>query len=103
MTTESNFIEQAKMHLDRVGDELSEVEKKITATSETADKWTADQVEKLKNDWKQAREEMDSLAKRIESEGEEAVNEAKAKAEKHWDALKTAVKTYRDHVDRVFS
>ncbi|WP_136659452.1 hypothetical protein [Nitratireductor sp. XY-223] len=103
MATAPNFIEQAKMHLDRVGDELSEVEKKLATASDNADNWTAEQAEKLKADWNKAREEMDTIAKRIESEGEDAVNDAKAKAERHWDALKSAVKTYRDHVERAIS
>ena len=103
MTTTPSFIEQAKMHLDRVGDELSEVEKKLAATSENADKWTANQAEKLKNDWIRAREEMDSIAKRIEAEGEDAVNDAKARAERQWEALKVAVKTYRDQIDQALS
>ena len=103
MTTEQSFIEQAKSHLDRVGEELSEVEKKLAAASENADVWTTNQAEKLKNDWIRAREEMDSIANRIETEGEDAVNEAKAKAERHWEALKVAVKTYRDHLDKALS
>lgn len=103
MTTSPSFIERAKMHLDRVGDELTEVENKLAATSENADKWTANQAEKLKNDWIRAREEMDTLAQRIETEGEDAVNDAKARAERHWEALKVAVKTYRDHIDNALS
>ncbi|MDA4847019.1 hypothetical protein [Hoeflea poritis] len=103
MATAPSFMEQAKMHLDRVGEELSEVEKKLATASDDADNWTTEQAEKLKADWNRAREEMDSIAKRIESEGEEAVNDAKAKAERHWDALKSAVKTYRDHVERAIS
>ena len=103
MATAPNFIEQARKHLDRVGNELSEVEKKIAATGDSADKLTAGQAKKLQADWNRAREEMDSLAKRIESEGEDAVNDAKANAERHWDALKAAVKAYRNHVDSTLS
>ena len=47
MATTPNFIEQAKQHLDRVGDELAEVEKKLSTASQDADRWTADQAQKL--------------------------------------------------------
>ncbi len=59
------------------------------------------QVEKLKEDWSQAKEDMEDIADRAKTEGEEAVQEAKDKAERHYEALQAAVKAYRDHLDQV--
>ena len=43
----------------------------------------------------------EDIADRARTEGEEAVREAKEKAERHYEALQAAVKAYRDHLDQV--
>lgn len=99
MTKTSEFIDNAKNHLDQLGQELSDLEGKVTETGKNADEWSTNQVNKLKQDWQQAKNNMDELANRIETESEASVAEAKEKAQRHWDALKAAVQTYRGHVD----
>ena len=101
-TTEtSKFVEKAKACIDDIGAELSELEQKAKAAGESADTWSQAQVEKLKEDWSQAKTEMEDIADRAKTEGEEAVRDAKEKAERHYEALQAAVKAYRDHLDQV--
>ncbi|MBO9448213.1 hypothetical protein [Ruegeria sp. R14_0] len=101
-TTEtSKFVEKAKACIGDIGAELSELERKANAAGDRADDWSASQVEKLKEDWSQAKVDMEDIADRAKIEGEEAVREAKEKAERHYEALQAAVKAYRDHLDQV--
>lgn len=100
MTKHSEFIESAKAHLDELGAELSTLDTKLNDAGRKADTWTSDQASKLKKDWEETKAEMTSIAHRIETEGEEAVGEAREKAERHWEALQAAVKTYRDHLEK---
>lgn len=98
MTKSSEFVEKAKAGLDQIDAELSALEAKVKASGKAAEDWTADQAGKLRADWKKARTEMKEIADRIETEGDAAMDDAKAHAERHWAALKAAVKAYRDHV-----
>ncbi len=101
-TTEtSKFVEKAKACIDDIGAELGELEQKAKAAGDRADEWSQAQVEKLKEDWSQAKEDMENIADRAKTEGEEAVQDAKEKAERHYEALQAAVKAYRDHLDQV--
>lgn len=100
MTNTSQFIENAKAHLEKLGTELSDLENKVVHAGEEVDEWSSNHMTKLKNDWEQAKSEMHALADRIDSEGEASVEDAKAKAQHHWDALKAAVQTYRSHVEK---
>lgn len=101
-TTEtSKFVEKAKVYIDDIGAELSELEQKVKDAGDRADDWSAAQVEKLKEDWSQAKEDMDNIADRAKAEGEDAVREAKEKAERHYEALQAAVKAYRAHLEQV--
>ena len=101
-TTEtSKFVEKAKACIDDIGAELTELEQKARAAGDRADDWSAAQVEKLKEDWSRAKNDMEDIADRAKTEGEEAVQDAKEKAERHYEALQAAVKAYRDHLDRV--
>ncbi len=100
MTNTSQFIENAKAHLETLGAELSDLENKVVQAGQEMDEWSSNHVTKLKNDWEQAKSEMNALADRIESDGEASVEEAKAKAQHHWDALNAAVQTYRRHVEK---
>lgn len=99
-TTEtSKFVEKAKAYIDTIGAELNELELKAKTAGKDADNWSAAQVDKLKRDWSQAKDEMDNIADRAKEEGEEAVREAKEKAERHYEALQAAVKAYRSHLN----
>jgi len=100
MKHNSQFIENAKANLDKLGDELTDLETKVSDAGQQADEWSATQVNKLKKDWEEAKTEMKTIATRIESEGEASVEDAKAKAERHWDALQAAVKAYRGHLEK---
>ena len=99
MNTNTTFIEKAKAHLEQLGSELSDLEARVSDAGQKADEWTSSQADKLKKDWETARDEMTSIAERIETEGDDAVSDAREKAERHWDALQAAVKAYRDHLD----
>lgn len=100
MKHNSQFIENAKAHLDQLGDELTDLETKVGEAGQRADEWSTKQVNKLKKDWEEAKTEMKTIATRIEYEGEASVEEAKEKAERHWDALQAAVKAYRGHLEK---
>lgn len=100
MSKSEDFVEKVRTHIDELGAELSTLEVKLHDAGEKADAWTSDQASKLKKDWENAKAEMTSIADRIENEGEEAVDDAKAAAERHWEALQAAVKTYRDHLEK---
>lgn len=101
-TTEtSKFVERAKACIDTIGAELGELELKAKAASSDADDWSATQVEKLKRDWTQAKDQMEQIADRANEEGEDAVREAKEKAQRHYEALQAAVKAYRNHLEKV--
>ncbi|SPH18269.1 hypothetical protein DEA8626_01801 [Defluviimonas aquaemixtae] len=98
MTKSYEFVAEARAGLDQIDAELSALETKVKASGKAADDWTCDQAGKLRADWQKARTEMRKIADRIETEGDEAARDAKAQAERHWAALKAAVKAYRDHV-----
>ena len=100
MTKNSQYIENAKAHLDQLGEELSELESKVSKAGKEADEWSVKQAGKLKKDWEAATSEMKSLADKIEAEGEASIEKAKERADSHWHALKAAVKTYRSHVEK---
>ena len=100
-TETAKFVEKAKACIDSIGAELGELEVKAKAAGDRADDWSTSQVEKLKDDWSQAKEDMEGIVARAEAEGEDAVRDAKEKAERHYEALQAAVKAYRDHLDRV--
>ena len=100
MTKTPDFLETAKSHLDALGSELSALENKISEASQKADAWSGEQTAKLKQDWENAWAEMASIAERIDAEGEEAVGDARQRAERHWDVLQAAVNTYRDHLKK---
>lgn len=103
MSKTSEFVETAKHDLDKLGAELSEFETKVAAASSKADDWSKSQVAKLKTDLEQAKEHVSSLATRVQAESEEAVCEAKARAERHWQALHAAVKAYREHLNKTIA
>lgn len=101
MTETSKFVEKAKACIDEIGAEISDLERKVDAAGGRAEDWSAAQVEKLKKDWTQAKADMDDIAARAESEGDEAVRDAQASAERHYEALRAAVKAYRAHLERM--
>lgn len=100
MTETSKFVEKAKAYIDGIGAELDELEQKTKDAVDHADEWSAAQVEKLKEDLNQAKDDMEDIADRAKTEGEDAVREAKEKAERHYEALQAAVKAYRDHLEK---
>ncbi len=100
MNKNAEFVETAKARLDELGKEFSALDAKLNDAGRTADTWTNAQASKLKKDWEQAKADVSSIAQRIETEGEEAVGDAREKAERHWEALRAAVKTYREHLEK---
>lgn len=100
MNKKADFVDYAKSHLDKLGDELSDLDTKLRDLGHKADSWSSDQAAKLKEDWEKARTEMAAIAERIETEGEDAVGDARRNAERHWAALQAAVSAYRAHLEQ---
>ncbi|GAB5482637.1 MAG: hypothetical protein Pars92KO_23940 [Parasphingorhabdus sp.] len=95
-TTE--FLGQAKNDLHRIDNELKALESKVKAAGDEQDQWATNQVRKLRADMQVVQTEMDTIAHRIEVDGEAGVEKSKVDAERHWMALKAAVQAYREHV-----
>lgn len=94
----AEFLGQAKDDLHRIDNELQALESKVKAAGDEKDQWAANQVRKLRTDMQLVQTEMNAIAHRIEVGGEAGVEKSKINAERHWMALKAAVKAYREHV-----
>lgn len=94
----AEFLGQATNDLHRIDNELKALESRVKASGEEEDQWAANQVRKLRADMQVVRTEMNAIAHCVEVDGEASVLKSKVDAERHWVALKAAVKAYRDHV-----
>lgn len=99
MSENRKFIDDAQAHIKAFGHELDSLEAKLKDAGESADAWSSQQAAKLRQDWEKAKSEVGSIVERIETDSDDALNDARQQAQNHWDALKAAVKTYRDHVE----
>ncbi len=94
MSQHQKFIDHAKVQLDKLGEELSDLDGKIKTASSKADAWSTEQMHKLRADWHECQAQIE----RMSAESQESFDQAKADAERHWKALEAAVKTYREQL-----
>ena len=103
MSEYETFVAQTKAQLDRMGAELNALEDRVRKAGHKADKWSHDQLAKLKADWSESKDRIDAIAKQHHDEIEASWAQVKSDAENHWNALQAAVSTYRAHVEKNIS
>ena len=99
MSNYENFVQSSKEQLDRLGEELNELEAKVKNAGQQADDWSRNQIAKLKSDWSLAKTKIDRVAQQHHEEVEASWAQVKTDVENHWTALQAAVATYRKHVE----
>ena len=99
MSKYENFVQNSKQQLDRLGEELNELEAKVKEAGQQADDWSRNQIAKLKSDWSEAKTKIDHVAQQHHDEIEASWAQVKSDVEHHWSALQAAVSTYRKHVE----
>lgn len=97
MNTEE-FIERAECNLDQIDVELSALETRVKRCGENSDAWLTSQAQKLRADVEAARAEVSAIASSVEGDVTVQIEDSKANAQLHWEALQAAVKAYREHV-----
>ncbi len=95
MSDHQTFIEQAKSQLDKLNNDLNELDRKAQTAAQSASDWSTEQMTKLRNDWQEASAKVEKLASDANAEAKSSYDEAKTEAERHWKALHAAVQTYR--------
>ena len=99
MNDKHEFVQEAHRQLERIEHELNEIEGRIKNAGGNVDRWTDEQFSKLKSDWHTARHEIEAISDKYRTAADASWEELKSDAEHHWQALKAAVQTYRNHVD----
>ena len=99
MSAISNFLQSVKDNYDEFEAELVETHSKLKAEGQELDSWAATQLEILKADIASARSEIEQLSNRVKSEADEAAEDARARAQKHWKALRAGIAAYREHIE----
>ena len=99
MSAISGYIEDAKRKLDKLDAHLNDLENKAEKVSAKADDWYTKQMEDLRRDWHDARKKVKKMVDEEHSTMEGHLEQTKAEFQKHWDALETAVDSYRNQVD----
>lgn len=94
MSHHKNFIEHAKAQLDKLGEELGELDRQIKSAGERSDAWSTEHMHQLRADW----HECQAHVERMSAQSEASLDNAKAETERHWKALEAAVKTYREQL-----
>lgn len=97
MTDHRQIIEEAKQQLDKLSGEFDELEAKVKAGRQGAGAVYEQQLAKLRQQWKDADTRLDQLA----ADGKAEAGTIKTEAEQHWKALKAAVQTYRNQIERM--
>lgn len=100
MSALSGYIEDAKRKLDKLDVHLNELETKAQKVSVQADDWYTEQMEDLRRDWHDARKKVKKMADEQQSKIDSHLEETRAEFQKHWDALESAVDSYRNRVDQ---
>lgn len=96
MSHHKNYIEDVKVQLDRLGEELFELDAKLKSAGKNADAWSKEQMHELRADWHACQAHFE----RMNTQGKASFESAKVDAERHWKALEEAVKTYRQKLQR---
>ena len=100
MTDYQQFVENAKSELQKLGEELDELDQKVKAQCQNASTWYGEQMKKLRSDWRDTSVKIEQVATEARAEAESSYEAAKTDADRHYQALKAAVKTYREEVER---
>ena len=94
MSNHKHFVEHAKAQLDKLGEELSELDQKMKFAGDEIDAWSTEKMHQLRAEW----HECQAYVERMSAQGETSFEQAKADTERHWKALEAAVKTYREQI-----
>ncbi len=94
MSTQIQYIERAKAELDKLGEELSELDRKMALASDKVAVWSTEQKHRLRADWHVCQAQVE----RLSAESEISFEQIKAETERHWKALEASVKTYREQL-----
>ncbi|MFY0610888.1 MAG: hypothetical protein JXQ99_05135 [Hyphomicrobiaceae bacterium] len=92
MSTQTQFIEHTKVELNKLGEELSELDRKMASASNKVAVWSTEQMHQLRANW----HECQAHVERLSAQSETSFEQAKVETERHWQALEAAVKTYRE-------
>ena len=96
MSHSKDFIDQVKTQLNKLHEELSDIDRKIKSAGDKVEDWSTEQMHKLRADW----HECQAHVERLSAQSQSSFNEAKAETERHWKALEAAVATYRDRIEK---
>ena len=99
MSNTQSFIESAKAQLDKLGQGIEAFEAKANSAMDGADSWVADKAEKLRRDWSDAKTHVETMVDQERDLAKDGWDKAKTDAQRQWNALQEAIKTYRAHVD----
>ncbi len=95
MSETATFIENAKAQLDKLGQDIAALEAKAKESKEGADAWVTEKADKLRRDWDDAKAHVDTMVDQEKAEWDQA----KTDAQRQWNALQDAIRTYRSHVE----
>lgn len=94
MSDHKHFIEHAKAQLDKLGEELSELDQKMRMAGNKVDAWSTEKMHQLRADWHECQAHLE----RMSAQSKASLDLAKTETERHWKALEAAVKTYREQL-----
>ncbi len=94
MSSHQHIIDDAKAQLEKLGDELNELDQKMKSAGAKAEAWSTEQMHRLRADW----HECQAYVERLSAQSDASFEQAKSETERHWKALEAAVRTYREQV-----
>ncbi|MGI9409031.1 MAG: hypothetical protein ACR2OV_03080 [Hyphomicrobiaceae bacterium] len=94
MSNHQHIIDDAKAQLEKLGDELNELDQKMKAAGNKVEAWSTKQMHQMRADW----HECHAYVERLSAQSETSFEQAKSETERHWKALEAAVKTYREQI-----
>lgn len=100
MSNHEHFIAKAKDQIDKLGEELFELDQKVKTECRNANAWYGEQMDKLRSEWRDAQSKIERLAAVGQNEAQATYDNAVNEAERHWKALQAAVQTYRQQVEK---
>ncbi|MEQ8825210.1 MAG: hypothetical protein RIC14_12635 [Filomicrobium sp.] len=99
MTDHTDYVAKAKQQIEKLGNELDELEQRAKAESRKASEWYTQQMTKLRGEWQEASSRLEELSNSAHAEAKTTYQHVRADTERHWKALEAAVKAYRDRID----
>ena len=100
MSNHDQIIAKAKDQLDKLGNELDELDHKVKSECQSANAWFGEQMIKLRSEWRDAQTNIERLQAEGRSQAETAYETAADEADRHWKALQAAVQTYRQQIEQ---